>query len=328
MIGLKLLISTYSTAFLSVGGGESELVQVVDILNKYGFDADIYGVTSRPIEYYDAVLHFSVHTDGLALYDAYIGKRKKIILWPNIWWIDQPSKDEIERIRHYTDAAHVVMFKSYAEKKNFIKYLPLDEEKCVVTTICILSDYFSNPDVSLAKTICDYDKYVLCLGRIEPVKNQLSIIKALSELGLKGVFAGGSIDEEYLLKCKNEGDGYVQILPYIKPCSSLLVSLIAGSQVVVEVGFDPSGRSSLEAALLGRPLVLSRDEWTSEYFENTVYKANPEKIDEIINAIELGVDDEKNANKSQVALVHVNNKYASSVALDRFVTVIVDACDG
>ena len=97
MIGLKLLISTYSTAFLSIGGGESELVQVADILNKYGFEADIYGITSRPIEYYDAVLHFSVHADGMALYHAYINEGKKIILWPNIWWIDAPSEGEVER---------------------------------------------------------------------------------------------------------------------------------------------------------------------------------------------------------------------------------------
>jgi len=327
MIGLKLLISTYSTAFISIGGGESELAQVVDTLNKYGFVADIYGITSRPIEYYDAVLHFSVHADGTALYNAYINERKKIILWPNIWWIDKPPEGEVERIRHYTNAAHTIIFKSYAEKNNFTKYMPLDEDKCIVTNICILKSYFSNPDIGLAKTICDYEKYVLCLGRVEPIKNQLSIIRALSELGLNGVFAGGGLDKQYLLKCKNEGNGSVQFLPYIKPCSALLVSLIASSQAVIEVGYDPSGRSSLEAALLGRPLVLSNDEWTNEYFENTVYKANPDSLDEIISAIKLCVHDLEGENKSKQALSHVADKYASSSALDKFVTVIVDACD-
>lgn len=327
MIGLKLLISTYSTAFLSIGGGESELVQVADILNNRGFEADIYGITSRPIEYYDAVLHFSIHVDGTALYDAYINKRKKIILWPNVWWIDPPSEFEIYRIRTFTNAAHKIIFKSQAEKNNFIKYIPLDDAKYVVTNICIMKSHFSNPDMALAKTICDFDKFVLCLGRIEPVKNQLSIIRALSELGYNGVFAGGSMDDQYFLECKTEGEDFVQFLPYIKPCSALLVSLIATSEAVIEVGYDPSGRSSLEAALLGRPLVLSNDEWTSEYFKDMVYKSNPDKIDEIINAIKLSVHDKEGENKSKQAFAHISENYASSSSLDKFVTVIVDACD-
>jgi glycosyltransferase involved in cell wall biosynthesis len=327
MIGLKLLMSTYSTAFLSVGGGESELVQVADILNKYGFEADIYGITSRPIEYYDAVMHFSVHADGAALYDSYINNGKKIILWPNIWWLNKPSESEIERIRHYTNSAHTIIFKSFAEKHNFTKYMPLDDNKCVVTTICILKSYFSNPDIDLAKTVCDYNKYVLCLGRVEPVKNQIRIIRALASIGLNGIFAGGCLDQQYLLKCKQEGNESVQFLPYIKPCSALLVSLIAGSQAVIEVGYDPSGRSSLEAALLGKPLVLSNDEWTNEYFGNTVYKANPDSVDEIAGAIKSSLHDRGGENKYKKAMSHVADEYASSSALDNFVTVIVDACD-
>lgn len=327
MIGLKILISTYSTAFLSIGGGESELVQVSDILNKYGFEADIYGVNSRPIEYYDAVLHFTIQADGMALYNAYINEGKKIILWPNVWWVDAPSKVEIDRIRIFTNAAHKIIFKSQIEKNNFKKYIALDEDKCIVTNICILKSYFSDPDIGLAKTICDYEKYVLCIGRIEPVKNQLSIINALQELGINGVFVGGSMVEQYLLECKTKGEGFVQFLPYIKPCSALLVSIIAGSEAVIEVGYDPSGRSSLEAALLGKPLVLSDDEWTNEYFKNTVYKAKPDKIDEIINAIKLSLRDSKYENKSKQSSAHVAQSYASSSSLERFVTVIVDACD-
>ena len=327
MIGIKILISTYSTAFLSVGGGESEMVQVADILNKYGLEADIYGIASRPIDYYDAVLHFSVHEDGTALYNAYVREGRKIILYPNVWWLDAPSELEIERIRTYTNAAHKIIFKSQAERKNFIKYMPLDDDKCIVANICILKSYFSNPDPDLARTICDYENFVLCLGRIEPVKNQLSIIRALSQLGLNGVFAGGSLDEQYLLKCKNEGEGVVQFLPYVKPCSALLVSLIASSQVVVEVGYDPAGRSSLEAALLGRPLVLTNDEWANEYFKDTVYKANPDKIEEIINAIKLSFHDKEGENKSKQAFTHVTDNYASSSSLDEFVGQIIDACD-
>ena len=51
MKNLTVLITTYHEAFVVRGGGEYELLAITDI----------YGLHSRPLEYYDAVLHFSVH---------------------------------------------------------------------------------------------------------------------------------------------------------------------------------------------------------------------------------------------------------------------------
>ncbi|MCC4118933.1 hypothetical protein LLG90_26650, partial [Aromatoleum toluclasticum] len=64
---LTVLITTYHEAFVVRGGGEYELLSIADGLRQCGFIADILGPYSRPLEFYDVVLHFSVHGGGLSL---------------------------------------------------------------------------------------------------------------------------------------------------------------------------------------------------------------------------------------------------------------------
>ena len=91
MAGMKFLLSTYSTAFLASGGGESELVQIAETLNESAVHADIYGIQSRPLDFYDAVMHFSVQAEGKAFFDAVRARQTPILLWPNVWWNSPPA---------------------------------------------------------------------------------------------------------------------------------------------------------------------------------------------------------------------------------------------
>ncbi|WP_233800164.1 hypothetical protein [Paraburkholderia sp. HP33-1] len=82
----KILVTTHSTAFMTSGGGESELVQVAELLDESGVQADIYGIRSLPLRFYDAVMHFFVHADGEAIIRETVNQGKKLFLWPNVWW--------------------------------------------------------------------------------------------------------------------------------------------------------------------------------------------------------------------------------------------------
>ena len=115
MTGLKFLLTTYSTAFTVSGGGESELVQVAEILKSSGVHTDIYGIGSRPLSFYDGVIHFSVHADGHAILREATLKKKRIFLWPNVWWWEAPSPAEVQRISEMAGNAHKLLFKSDAE---------------------------------------------------------------------------------------------------------------------------------------------------------------------------------------------------------------------
>ena len=71
-------LSTYSTAF-AISGGESEMVQVAETLETNHL-ADIYGIHRRPVDFYDAYMHFSVHADGWALFNCH-KYNKNMLLW-------------------------------------------------------------------------------------------------------------------------------------------------------------------------------------------------------------------------------------------------------
>lgn len=328
MAGMKFLLSTYSTAFLASGGGESELVQIAETLTESGVQADIYGIQSRPLDFYDAVMHFSVQSEGKAFFDAVRGRQTPILLWPNVWWNTPPSAAEVGRIQPFIDQAHKVLFKSHTECEQFAQFVAVPHDKRLVVPICVSSRFTSVPDLALAKTICEMEDFVLCLGRVEPVKNQLTLIRAMRRLGLRGVMVGGHNDAVYLRACKEEAGDSVQFLPWVKPCSRLLLSLLASSRVVAETSLDPAGRSSLEAALTGKPLVLSSDEWVNEYFADTVYKADPHSVEETVEALKKAWNDAEGDQLASKACERISERHASAAAANQFVTSIVDACDG
>jgi len=322
---MKFLLSTYSTAFAISGGGESEMVQVAETLSEVNHIADIYGSQSRPIGFYDAYMHFSVHADGLALFQLLSQQNKSLLLWPNVWWTTFPGQNEVSRVGQFVRLAQKLLFKTQAERDNFLQFVHVPIEKTIVLPMCLSKRFMEQADIGLARMIVDYEDYVISLGRIEPIKNQLNLVRALKQLKLKGVLVGGSNDATYLAQCKAEGQDHIAFLPFVKPCSNVLVSLLAGASVMAEPCFDPSGRSSLEGALLAKPLVLSPHQANHELLGHQFYAAQPNSVDSIASAIALALKD--NNNHAAAAAEWVRRRNASDETIFGFALAIVDACD-
>lgn len=291
MTGLKFILTTYSTAFTVSGGGESELVQVAEILKASGVHTDIYGIGSRPLNFYDGVIHFSVHADGHAILREAAIRNKRIFLWPNVWWLAPIPASEVERIQQITQMAHKLLFKSRAELENFTQYIDVPAEKIEILPTCVSNRFLAQPDKDLLSTITNSTDFALCLGLIEPIKNQLQTIRALNQLKLDGLFVGGARDDDYSRQCVAEAHSGITFLPFIQPCSALLRSIIANCSVMVEPSIDPPGRSSLEGAIMQKPLVMSDGPWQREHFDDGVWYASPDSVDAIAAAISGAIND-------------------------------------
>lgn len=322
---MKFLLTTYSTAFIASGGGESEMIQVAQTLLENGHLADIYGPQSRPINFYDAVMHFSVEINGWPIYQRLAVEKKNLFLWPNVWWTEKPGDEEVSIINLFVEKAKNIFFKSMAERDNFIKYIKFPIEKAVVIPICVSREFLASPNILLAKTMVEYEDYVICLGRIEPVKNQLNLIQAINKLNLKAVMVGGSNNNPYMEQCKNAAKGNVAFLPFVQPRSNLLVSLLSAAKVMAEPCFDPVGRSGLEASILGVPMVLSQNHLNAECFKNNFYGVDPNSVDSIACGIEQAWLDEKKFSTYAREFVELNN--ASEDAIEKFIEKIVDSCE-
>jgi glycosyltransferase involved in cell wall biosynthesis len=321
----KILLTTHSTAFLTSGGGESELVQVAELLNNGGVEADIYGIRSRPLRFYDAVMHFSIHADGEPVIRETSQFGKRLLLWPNVWWLSPPAAMEIERIETITRQAHRLLFKSQTELNHFVAHIQVDMCKCAVIASGVSDRFLMPPDMDLLPTVCDASNYVLCLGLIEPIKNQLQLIRALNHLGLNGLMAGGFRDEEYYKQCVNEAHRGIYFLPFLQPCSALLRSALANAALVAEPSFDPPGRSCLEGALMKKPLVMADGHWQREHFGDNVWYTASTGAEDIALAIRTALDDSEKDEKIEAnySLVYARNS-ANTVSTE-LIRHLIDA---
>jgi glycosyltransferase involved in cell wall biosynthesis len=322
MSRLKLLLTTYSTAFVTSGGGESEMVQVAEMLDSSGIHCDIYGVGSRPLGFYDGVMHFSVHAEGYAMLKEAANRRKVIFLWPNVWWDQAPTQSEVDRIVAMAAMSRRLLFKSQAELSNFEQYIEIPEDKCSVIPIGISKKFLTPADRELLMTFSDVTDFALCLGLIEPVKNQLELIRALNGLKMNGLFVGGARDEDYYRQCHGEAHDGIRFLPFVQPCSALLRSIVAGCEIMVEPGNDPPGRSSLEGAIMKKPLVLIDGVWQREHFEDGVWYAPNGSAEQLGGAIEAALNDSDRQSRVDATYDRIFARHASPQASSKLVGLL------
>lgn len=134
------------------------------------------------------------------------------------------------------------------------------------------------------------DNYILCVGRIEPIKGQAKIIKALmdkKEIPL--VFIGAGSDSRYGMFCKKLAEirGNVFFIPPIRHDLLKLFYTRAKVHVLPSLRESP-GLVSLEAVAFDNNIVTSYQAPIWEYFRNDSFVCNPLDLksirSEILNA--------------------------------------------
>jgi glycosyltransferase involved in cell wall biosynthesis len=280
----KILVTTYHSAFLVKGGGEFEIVSLVDSLKKQGYIADIYGPFSQSIENYDAVLHFSVHGGGLELLRSIVSAGKPIVLWPNLW-INGLQPPPADLIAEHVKLAKYIVFKSIAEKEHFCTHFPAPEEKIriVPAGVDVIFTQAAPPD--LFRTMYSLEDYAIWFGVIEPNKNQLMAIRALRDGGTPLVFVGRYRDRAYYDTCRREASAnsiFIDGLPYR---SEIMRAALQEATYYIEISKEPPGLSAIAAGLAGCRLVLSDSAWAREHFDGFAQFVNPDSETSILGGI-------------------------------------------
>ncbi|MED5015714.1 glycosyltransferase [Paenibacillus chibensis] len=128
---------------------------------------------------------------------------------------------------------------------------------------------------------------VLCVGRFEPRKNQLNLIRAMSGLSYKLVLAGTAHEtqQQYLnamRKAARTAD--VEIVDEMDHVE--LQSLYGRARVhVLPSWYDTPGLASLEAAVSGCNIVATTRGTTKEYFGDDAYYCEPGDVESIRKAV-------------------------------------------
>jgi len=151
-----------------------------------------------------------------------------------------------------------------------------------------------------------YKDCVLCVGRIEPRKCQLELVKALKGTGLRLVLIGkpGPNYMKYFETIKKEADRNTEILGRVE--HEELPPFYAACKVHALVSWmETTGLSSLEAGVMGANIVITDKGDTREYFEDFAYYCSPASISSIRNAVQEAY----NAPRSGSLIARIHARY-------------------
>ncbi|MBB5356075.1 glycosyltransferase involved in cell wall biosynthesis [Anoxybacillus mongoliensis] len=156
--------------------------------------------------------------------------------------------------------------------------------------------FFSNNDSNKINT---ERNLILCVGRIEPRKNQLNLVKAMQGLPYELYLIGKvhSTQKGYFKKIKR----YVSKSSNVKIIDELdqneLSTFYRRAKVhVLPSWYDTPGLVSLEAAVNGCNIVVTDRGTTKEYFGDYAFYCEPNDVQSIRNAIIKAFQSEYNEN--------------------------------
>ncbi len=127
---------------------------------------------------------------------------------------------------------------------------------------------------------------LLYVGRIEPHKNQLGLIKAMdgTEIGLTIVGPPHPHHLEYLDECRRRCRGWVEFLDPL-PVSELAALYRSARVHVLPSWFETTGLVSLEAALSGCGIVTTERGYAREYLGDHAWYCDPSDSRSIREAV-------------------------------------------
>ncbi len=137
---------------------------------------------------------------------------------------------------------------------------------------------------------------VLCVGRIEPRKNQLALLEALrgSRIPLTLVGQTGRFSQRYADRCRRSADADVC---FVGQCGAAeMGELYRRARVHACVSwYETPGLASLEAVLCGCNIVVTPGGCTREYFGDEAYYCRPDNPQSIRAAVDTALAAEPNA---------------------------------
>lgn len=293
------------------GGGEVQLAQTTKALRESGLDARHWRPWDDSLADDVDLLHFfGSRPEFLPLVEAARKQGKRVAVstiawfdWRNSW---RERASLIQRgvaaaryalraalpqlpswRRKLYDAADVLLPNSQAEAEQLIRLFGIPAAKIRVVPNGF-DGRFALGDANQFTRRFKLRDFALCVGRIEPRKNQLNLIRALRGTGQPLVLLGDVVPghEAYAAACRQAADADVHFLGAIAHDDPLLASAYAACRCLALVGwYETPGLAALEAAATGTPLVLPQGGCAAEYFGPHAEYVPPHDLKQIRAAV-------------------------------------------
>jgi glycosyltransferase involved in cell wall biosynthesis len=291
---MKVLFNTYSTAFFVPGGGEVQLLKTREHLVKLGVEVDLYNPWAPNVEQYDVVHMFSARSGSWPFHDAVRERGVPLVLSPILWLKNGGGQFPVHDIYHLFHRSDLILPNSEAELETFLWLYNLPPAHFQVAYNGIDPSLAEGPGPELFCSKYPHRDFLLCVGNVEPRKNQLELVRACVGIGRPLVLIGGVREDAYLAECLAVGAGFVHYLGRFEAESPLLKSAYqACSAHVLASHFETPGLASMEAAALGARIVSTEEGCAREYFGEWAHYVQPNSRDSIRAGVEAALADRR-----------------------------------
>ena len=265
-------------------------------LERLNIKVDLISNSNRSLKDFSLIHIFGI--SNISEIYPFINKAKnqkiKIAISPIFWiseeYINSPycklarnnlQKQDILR-KEILELCDILLPNSLMEANFVLNYFSIDKAFKIIPNCADISFYSASSEKFVKKT--KLSDYILCVGRICPRKNQLSLIKAFRSSNIPLLLIGPVEDKEYFKTCKeNSGSNifFLNAIPHHE-----LNSVYAGCKVhVLPSWFETPGLASLEAGLAGANIVVTEYGCTKEYFKDYAYYCQPYDTSSIYKSV-------------------------------------------
>ncbi len=315
---MKVAFFTYSSAFQNVGGGEIQLLKTKEYLEKAGVSIDLFDMWKSRIENYDVLHVFSSLPECLGLIQVAKAKKVKVVTSSVLWsdFRSHPLRSSLKWIcpsfpserRKVLNASDRILPNSEAEKMQITRFFAIPSGKIHVVHNAV-DAVFADAEPSLFRAKYGPEPFILSVGRIEPRKNQLNLIRAVKKAGKhRLVLIGSPVSghEDYYKKCLEEGANFTTFIQTVLHTDTILKSAYAACELfVLPARFETPGLAALEAALAGAKLLVTKGGSTKEYFKDHASYLDPSDVTRMAEKINEALV----RPKDQALKDHVLNNY-------------------
>jgi len=320
---MKIAFITRSTLFKEHGGDTIQVLETAEHLRELGIQVSIY-LSHEKINYENFdLLHFFnltrpanilghikkankpfVISPILVDYSEYDKKfRKGFTGWilrlfssteyiktVSRWLLGKDSlpakiylwKGQKKSIQYILEKTRMILPNSFAECKAVENLYQIKKPFTIVPN-GINQELFNNDYAGLKD-----ETLVVCAARIEGIKNQLNLIKALNNTHFKLLLIGeaGANQKTYYNECRKIAAPNIVFTGRLS--QKELSHYYSKAKVhVLPSWFETCGLSSLEAAAMGCSIVITDKGYTREYFEDAAFYCDPQSPSSIYHAVLL-----------------------------------------
>ena len=164
---------------------------------------------------------------------------------------------------------------------------------------------------------------VLCVGRIEGIKNQLNLIRAINNSKYKLVIIGSPAQNQlsYYRTCREIAGPNISFIEYL-PQEELVCYYQRAKVHVLPSWFETTGLSSLEAAAMGCSIVITDKGDTREYFGSDAAYCGPASPESIYAAVEKAASLPLNTRLQSKIITRYTWQQATLSTVEAYETII------